>query len=389
MEINSRGAVPSTIKDYLLKWTNNILKPFYGQDFFIKPEGVIDNLATGSSGVAVDFENMLLYVLKNLNPYTAEDTFQDNIYAFIGLSRTQATHTIVQRTVAGTASTAVPAGSLMFEDNLTKNQFKLLQDCTLNSSGIGTGVFRAEEAGAINLTNDAICNILSAPTNVTGVYYSSGNNISVGVDYQSNAEFREEWSQEQSLASANTAGGIKKALLPYCNNKANNIKVRMNRGTEIYDDVPLHSANIVVNSPYDNQTIGNVIGDKILDGLGLSGDITVTYVDSEGNEEDILFSRADDVTVDWQVEVVLKEGYNLSSTVSDKIEAAITNNINTEMGVTIVANKAVQYIDAVEEVDYVSSIKVSDDEGSTWVDYIEISEIERAVIGDIDVSIPD
>ena len=264
-----------------------------------------------------------------------------------------------------------------------------MQNCTLNSSGLGTGTFRAEEAGAIDLPTDAVCRILSAPTNVTGVYYTSGNNISIGIDYQSNAEFREEWLQEQSLASANTIGGIKKALLPYCNNVSKNIKVRMNRGVEVYDDVPLHSANIVVNSSYDNQTIGNVIGDKILDGLGLSGDEEVTYVDSEGNEETILFSRATDVDVQYQVEVVLNEGYVFSSALSDKIEAAIRDNTDTNMGSSIVANKAVQYIDALDEIEYVSSIKVSDDEGDNWADYIEISDIERAVIGDIDVSIPD
>ena len=388
MEISSRGAVPSTIKDYLAKWTTNVLKPFYGQDYFIKPEGVIDNLATGSSGVATDFENVLLYLIKNMNPNTAEDEFQNYLYALIGLVRTQASYTIVQRTVAGTANTVVLAGSLIFENTVTKDQFKLLQNCTLDENGVGTGTFRAEEAGAIDLPTDAICRMLSAPTNVTGVYYSSGNNISIGIDYQSNAEFREEWLQEQSLASANTIGGIKKALLPYCNNKSNNIKVRMNRGVEVYDDVPLHSANIVVNSSYDDQTIANVIGDKILDGLGLAGDIEMTYVDSEGNEEDILFSRATDVDVVYQVEVVLKEGYIFSSALSDKIEAAIRDNTDTTMGTTIVANKAVKYIDAIDDIDYVSSIKVSDDDGTTWEDYIEISDIERAVIGDIDVDVP-
>lgn len=387
MEISSKGIVPSTIKEYLTKWTNNVLKPFYGQDFFIKPEGVIDNLATGSSAVATDFESILLYIAKNMNPYTAEDEFQDHLYALINLHRTQASHTIVQRTVAGTPNATIEAGSVLFENNISKDQFKLYQDCILDENGISTGTFRAEEAGAIELPNDIICTIISAPTTVTDIYYTAGNNISIGVDYQSNAEFREEWLQEQSLASANTIGGIKKALLPYCDNISQNIKVRMNRGVQTYLDVPLHSANIVVNSSYDDQTIANVIGDKILDGLGLAGDIEMTYVDSEGNEEDILFSRATDIDIQYQVEVVLKEGYIFSVALSDEIEAAIRNNTNTNMGSTIVANRAVKYIELIEAVDYVSNIKVSDDDGDTWVDYVEIAETERAIIGDIYVSV--
>ena len=181
MEISSRGAVPSTIKDYLAKWTTNVLKPFYGQDYFIKPEGVIDNLATGSSGVATDFENVLLYLIKNMNPYTAEDNFQDNLYAYINMHRRQATHTIVQRTIYGTPSTTILADSLLFENNATKDQFKLMSDCDLDENGYGVGTFRAEESGAIDLPNDAICNILSAPTSVLSISYTSGNLIQIGL----------------------------------------------------------------------------------------------------------------------------------------------------------------------------------------------------------------
>ena len=56
-------------------------------------------------------------------------------------------------------------------------------------------------------------------------------------------------------ASAYCCTGIKAALLPYCDNNTNNIKIRMNRNTVIYNDVPLHSINIVVNSAYDDETI--------------------------------------------------------------------------------------------------------------------------------------
>lgn len=386
MEINSKGITPSTLKEYLTKWTQK-LKEAYGQDFFIKPEGKIDNLAAGSSGVAMDFESILLYIAKNMNPYTAEDNFQDNLYAYINMHRRQATHTIVQRTIYGTPSTTILADSLLFENNATKDQFKLMSDCDLDENGYGVGTFRAEESGAIDLPNDAICNILSAPTSVLSISYTSGNLIQIGLEYQSDAEFREEWEQEQSSPSANTEGGIKRALLPYCGGKANNINVRMNRGILKYEDVSLHSANIVVNSVYDDQTIANVIGDKILDGLGLEGDIHKIYVDSEGNEEDIYFSRAEDVGVKWYVQIALKEGYSFSTGLVDRVKSAILDNTNTEMGENIVANKAIYYIDKIEEIDYIISIKVSDDDGLTMADYIDISDVQRAIIEDIDVSI--
>ena len=56
------------------------------------------------------------------------------------------------------------------------------------------------------------------------------------------------------------------------------------------------------------------------------------------------------------------------------------------MGDSVVANKSIAFIDAVTGVNYVKSIKVSTDK-QTWADVIELSEIQLAQIGDIDVSI--
>ena len=55
------------------------------------------------------------------------------------------------------------------------------------------------------------------------------------------------------------------------------------------------------------------------------------------------------------------------------------------MGDEVVANKSIAFIDAVTGVDYVKSIKVSTDK-KTWKDVIELTEIQLAQIGDIDVS---
>lgn len=383
MEINSKGVVPSTLEDYLKKWTA-YLKTKYGNDFYIKKEGVIDNLATGHSAVSLDIESIILYIAKQLNPRTAEDNWQDNLYKLIGLKREQSSFTVVQRTVQGDANTVATAGSILFKNKETEDQFKLIDDCQLDENGIGVGSFRAEEFGAIDLPEEAICEIITAPTNVKGIYYTLGNNIDIGKEYQSNAEFREEWEAEQSMVTANTEGGLKKALLPYCDKKPQNIKIRMNRNTLKYDDVGLHSANIVVNSAYDDETIAKVIFDKGLDGLGLEGDIHVVCTDEDGDEEDIYFSRADDVTIHYQVVVVLEENVYLPQ-VTTSIQNAIKENNKFYMGDSVVANKSISAIDNVSGVSYVKSIKVSTDK-SKWLDVIELSKIQLAQIGDIDVS---
>ena len=385
MEISSKGIIPADIEKYLAKWTK-FLKGKYGQDFFIKPEGVIDNLAVGSTASSLDFESIILKLVKEMNPYTAEDEWQDHLYSLIGLEREQSSFTVVQRTVQGTPDTTVAAGSVLFENELTKDQFKLIDDCQLDSNGVGVGSFKAEEMGAIDLISTAKCKIISAPASVKGVYYTTGNSIDIGKEYESNAEFRETWLQEQATAKSNTEGGLKKILLPYCYGKSNNIKIRMNRNLVKYEDVPLHSANIVVNSPYDDETIAKVIFNKMVDGgFGLVGDIHQVVTDSEGVEEDVYFSRARLVQTYWQVQVALKEDYELEQVITS-VQNAIKNNFSYSMGEPVIANRAIQYIDEIEAVDYVKDIKVSTDNLS-WTSVLELGETDLAQIGEIDVSI--
>lgn len=382
MEITSKGIITSDLTNYLKKWTK-FLKSKYGNDFYIKKEGVIDNLATGSSAVAMEFESILLFIAKQLNPYTAEDDFQDNLYKQIGLEREQSTFTVVQRTVQGTPNTTADAGSILFKNKATEDQFKLIDDCQLDENGVGVGSFKAEEFGAIDLPNEALCEIVTAPANVKGIYYKAGNSIDIGKEYQYDAEFREAWLQEQSLAKANTEGGLKKILLPYCYGKTNNIKIRMNRNVLKYEDIPLHSANIVVNSPYDDETIAKVIFNKMVDGaFGLVGNIHQVVTDSEGVEEDIYFSRANILTVNWQVKVELENDYSIEM-LKSSIEKAIKNNVYYEMGESVVANKVIQFIDKIEGVKYVKNIVVSTD-GVDWVSVLELGETDLAQVGEID-----
>lgn len=386
MEINSSGVVSKNLDDYLKFWTEQ-LKKKYGTDFTIKKEGVIDNLAVGVSALALDLESVILFMTKNLNPYTAEGSFQDYLYSLIGLVRRQATKTVMQRVVSGTPLATVKKGDIIFENKGTSDQFILLNDITLSEEGKAIGTFQAVELGAIEFNRDTECSIMSAPATINGIYYAESNITEIGLDYESDSEFRERWLQEQSLVVANTEGGIKKALLPYCNFKSNNIQIRMNRESRKFNDVPLHSMNIVVYSTYDDDTIARVIFDKIIDGVGLSGEINKEVVDEDGDVENILFSRAEEIGIDYQIKIVIAEGYQFNNTMQAKIIEAIKNNTEFSMGVSAVANKVIRFVDAIEGVDYVESAQVSIQDHEEWQDRVEISQIQVAKIGNINVSI--
>lgn len=384
VQYNSKGLTPDTLEDFLRTWTAE-MQPTFGNDFQITKESTIGNICTASSLVAMDYEQELLFRDKNMNPNTAEDEYQDALYKLIGLERTYATYTVVQRTVEGTPNTVAEKGSILFRNKSTQDQFKLNDDCQIGENGKGVGSFTAEELGAIDLPDEALCEIITAPTNIVGVYYSSGNQIEVGQDYQDNAQFRYEWEQTQSLANSDTEGGIKKYLLPYAIDKsAKNINVRQNRHSQKYEDVPLHSMNIVINSAYDDETIADVIFKHLKDGIGLVGDIEIEVEDSEGSKEVIAFSRADLVTVYFKVSVQLIDNVYLTQ-VQANIKNAIKDNFNPKMDEDIVANDYIEFIKKVEGVRYVKNIKVSKN-GLDWLDIIEISDLEKGAIGEINVT---
>lgn len=388
MIFNSKGLTPSSIEDNLLKWTQIFRgdnEGKYGSDFVITKESVIGNLCTASSLNTMDIEECLLFVAKNINPYTAEGEWLDALYKLIGLQRRYAEYTVVQRTVEGEANTTIPKGAILFRNKTTNDQFRLNDDCQINENGKGIGSFTAEELGAIDLANEVLCEIITAPASVSGIYYSEGNQIKLGQEYEDDAEYRIRWQEYQSLANSNTTGGLKTKLSGLVET-SKDIKVRMNRGTTAYDDLPLHTMNIVINSAYDDETIAQKIFEFTEDGgADLAGKIEVNLKDSEKNDVKIKFSRANKIKINYHVVLSLKNDIQLSQVLAS-VKNAVRNSFDYHMGEDVVANKAISSIDKVEGVEYVKSIKVSKSDSLSWSDVVEIADIELAQIGDTNVS---
>lgn len=356
MIINSTGIEKSNLTDYLTFWTNK-LREVFGNDFVIKKEGVVDNIATAGSLTCMALEDVLLYFAKQMNPYTAEGEFQDALYALIGLVRNYATFTVTTRTISGTADTFCDVGSIRFKNSATDDIFVLNTAVTLDENGLATGSFTAIELGAIELDSSALLDIIDAPDGITGVYYSAGNVTNVGDDYEDDSEFRLRWIATNSVKSGNTEGGMYASLLPLVNNSTDNLVIRQNRSNSTVDSVPAHSMQIVIKSGESDTTIANAIFKNLMDGVGLYGDTSITVKDESNEDVIISFSRAVSVPIYFNIEVVLKDDFTLSQ-VSNDIKNAIVNNFGYAMGSRIVANDFYQYINVVDGVDYVDTLEI-------------------------------
>lgn len=377
MIINKNGFTLSTLKEYLATWQNK-LREVFGNDFVIKKEGVVDNVATASSLSAMDIENQIAYLIKQMNPLTAEGEWQDKLYYLIGLVRNQATYTIVSRTCEGTPNTVIPAGSLMIENASTKDQFKNNDPINIGEDGKGLGSFTAEESGAIDLPEDATINIVTPLANLSGVYYEEGNVINIGKDYETDQEFRERWLLTSSTAGANTEDGLRKALLELVNTKSD-LKIFENRTNQTVDGLEPHTQRIVINSAYDDETIAQTIFDKLVDGnmAGLQGSISITVSDSEGQTETIKFDRAAVQDIYLKVRVSIRSGVSLATAqtnIKENIMKYISNH-SFDMGSKIFANMFASSVYEIDGVTGISELKISGN-GSSWVDVIQLTETQ-------------
>lgn len=375
MIINGKGFVLSTLNENLAFWTNK-LRTVFGNDFNIKKEGVVDNVATASSLSAMDIENQIAYLIKQMNPLTAEGEWQDKLYYLIGLVRNQATYTIVSRTCKGTPNTVIPAGSLMIENASTKDQFRNNDPINIGENGKGLGSFTAEESGAIDLPEDAAINIVTPLANLSGVYYEEGNVINIGKDYETDQEFRERWLLTSSTAGANTEDGLRKALLELVNTKSD-LKIFENRTNQTVDGLEPHTQRIIINSAYDDETIAQTIFDKLVDGnmAGLQGSISITVSDSEGQTETIKFDRAAAQDIYLKVRVSIRSGVSLATAqtnIKENIMKYISNH-SFDMGSKIFANMFASSVYEVDGVTGISELKISGN-GSSWVDVIQLTE---------------
>ena len=356
MIINSTGIKKSDLTDYLGFWTEKLREQF-GNDFVIKKEGVVDNIATAGSLTCMALEDVMLYLAKNMNPYTAEGEWQDALYSLVGLTRRFASYTTITRTISGLENQVCEVGSIRFKNSATDDIFELNTEVTLDANGVGVGSFTAIELGAIELESTATLEIVDAPEGVEAVYYSSGNITTVGDDFEDDSEFRLRWIATNSVKSSNTEGGMRKVLLPLCDNEPKNIIIRQNRSTRDYLDLDLHTMNIVLKSAESNETIAETILENLVDGLGLDGTTTVTLQDSENNDIDISFTKGEDLPIKFYIEVVLLNGTTITN-VTKNIKDAIINHFDYGLGERIIANDFYQYINAVDGVDYVTSLEI-------------------------------
>ena len=137
MEVNSNGI---TITSVLKKLSDKVdkLRELYGKDFFIRPEGVIDNIMTAITFMEHKFIEQIAFFAKQLDSETAEREYQDALYERVGLYRNLASKTTFLKNVFAVSNSTIAKNSITLKHSVTKEEFSNSEEVVVDESGKAT-----------------------------------------------------------------------------------------------------------------------------------------------------------------------------------------------------------------------------------------------------------
>ena len=334
------------------------------------PQGVLIDDLTQTKQMS---NSLLLYVINQLNPETAEGIWQDALAKLYFIQRKSATPSIVNCTCVGTSGTVlngISSGNPALVQSQNGDVFECVTGGTIPAGGSITLVFRSRETGEIPVTQNTVNKIYQS---VIG--WDSVNNSATGT-LGSEQETRDEFAKRITDSLAINATGSLSALQSAIANLENvtDYKLWENvtsssvtvRGVTINP----HSVWICVNSAVSSDDMAEVIYKNKSGGADTTGSQLCSYIDTDTN---VAYAYYYDNPTDQDIYVKVTTSEAVSSEIVSEIKSAIVDNFNgsgenekVTIGDSIYASRFVGDISGLADV---VSVKVSTD-GTTWSDYL-------------------
>lgn len=310
--------------DQLLEELNDEVKAIFGDNFNVTPEspdgqinGVISESNANLWEIAEESYNAF-------NPSAATGVTLSNLVQLNGIDRLEATSTTDQLTLGGTASTLIPAGSLISTSD-TGDQFSTNVDVTLDGGGAAVVDVTALLTGPITALAGTITEI---DTPITG--WSTATNLAdatEGTNEETDTELRSR--REQSVAR--DAQAIIDAIFAAVANIDGVTSVTvLENDTDATDanGLPPHSFQVIVVGG-DNQAIADIIFLKKPAGITSFGTTTESVNDTQGIPHDISFSRPTEVDIFVTVDLTTNADYPANG--DDLVKQAIVDYANGDL----------------------------------------------------------
>lgn len=288
-------------------------------------------------------------------PHTATGQNLDRLMPFAGITRnpaTRAEHTIK---FTGTANHVVPVGFLV--GTTGDKEFFLVNEVTLNDSGVGSGTVQCTELGTIgNVKLGSITEIVNPDVDVSAIEHTGI--VTVAEDEESDADLRARFDIAIEGSGSGTASAIRGAVMRI-NGVRSCLIVENKNATADADGRPPNSFEVYVYAPPTlNQQIGEAIFSKKPLGIQSHGTTSVTVEDVSGHEQTVYFSHVSEVTVSIKVAVKKDTHFELNGV--EQIKNALLEYVNSlKNGEDVIYANLYKYIFQVSGVKDVTSLTLS------------------------------
>lgn len=373
MKIDEKGYSLSTADEILSAYEKQLQQKF-GSDFYIKPEGVIDNIVNSSGVMEIDLQEQIASLAKQFDPEASEDNWQDALYERIGVSRLDEQATVFKKKILGTAGYAGAAGAVTIRSKSTNDEFVNTSDFTIEDDGTAEIEFECVVAGAVSVNASDSFVIVEGPNEVTGISSDDAVQIAIGRERESDSDFRLRFRNSKAQNARATRNANEANLLKYVDNIAF-LKIIDKKTDNSFD---AGTIKIIAKHNTTDENFAKAVFDSVADGIDLLGDTSVIVKDNSGQDVTINWKNADEINLDIKATVKVRNGYypnTVFANVKQNILAYIEKRVFGLQSIVY----ATEFIIPVLEVDGVEAVveilvkKSSDEEFS---DNISLSREE-------------
>lgn len=378
MNIDEKGCMLDDISDILDAFELQ-LKSKYGADFYIKPEGIIDNIANTEGFMELSLQQQIAFLGKQFDPETAEGDWQDALYERIGVERLAAKPTTFVKQIIGTPGFAGEINSITIRAEGSKAEFVNTDTYIIDDEGNASLDFKSVEDDEISVSENESFQIVEAPDDVSGISETPLAQISIGRGLETDDEFRIRFRSSKALNAKATRNANEANLVKYVDNIAF-LKLIDKKTDNTFEPGTLL---VIAKHNTTDKNFANAVFESVADGIDLLGDTEIVVKDSSNQDVTINFKNADEINIDITADVKIRKGY-YANTVFTKVKNSILSYIEKRifgLESIIYGTEFIIPVLEVEGVEAVLSILVKKSDDENYSDSISLAKEEVPVFG--------
>lgn len=373
MKIDKNGYKLSTNEEIKAEYEQQ-LQEKYGSDFYIKPEGVIDNIVDAAAGIEAELQEQIAFLASQYDPENAQAVWQDALYERIGVSRLDEESTVFIKKINGQTGYNGVAGGITIRSSSTSYDFVNTTDYLIEDDGTADVQFKSVESGAITVNADEKFTIVEAPNEITGISEEAATQIATGRERESDEDFRIRFRGSKSQNARCTNNAVITNLLKY----ADDISYLGVYDKKSDNTMELGELKIIAKHNTTDEVFAQAIFETIGDGVELLGDTSILVKDDSNRDITIKWKNADEINMEIKADIKVRSGY-VANTVIANAKQSILNYIDKRifgLESIIYATEFIVPILQIDGVEAVTEIFVKKASDSAFSDSVNLTREE-------------